>query len=198
MKGVKHTSAGQDAAWLEKILRRWRSTFFSMFLSFLSARKFKRRFYVVITFLSVTLVSLWSFILPFSFPFQVSSRAAIGVDLFIYELRFLTFQISRIQIEPSACISTFFFYYSFLLINNIVGALIGYLVARKIKIENRYFGLFTGSLLLVVVSFIFFIISLLSISGPIFWQYLSLGALGAFGITIFIIALKTIVRKKSK
>lgn len=166
-----------------------------MFLSFLSARKFKRRFYAIITFLSVTLVSLWSFNLPFSFPFQVSSRAAIGVDLFIYELRFLTFQISRIQIEPSAHIAIFFFYYSFLLINNIVGAFIGYLVARKIKIENRYLDLFTGSLLLVVVGFIFFIMSLLSISDLISWQCLSLVA---FGITIFIIALKTIVRKKNK
>jgi hypothetical protein len=150
---------------------------------------------MVITFLSVTLVSLWGFNWPFSFPFQVSCMAAIGVELFIFELRFLTFQISRIQVEPSAYISTFFFYYLFLLINNIVGALIGYLVARKIKIENRYFDLFTGGLLLVVVSFIFFVISLLSISDLISWPCLSFVALG---IIIFIIALKTIVRKKNK
>jgi len=110
---------------------------FSMFLSFFSARKFKRRLYAVITFLSVTLISLLSFILPFSFPFQVSSQAAIGVDLLIYELRFLTLQISRIQTEPSARISTFLFYYSLLLIINIAGALIGYLIAQKMKTENR-------------------------------------------------------------
>jgi hypothetical protein len=111
--------------------------FFSMFLSFLSAIRFKRRFYLVIAFLSVTLISLLSFNLPLSFPFQVSSQAAIGVDLLIYELRFLTFQISRNQTEPLARILAFLFYYSLLLIINTVGALIGYLIAQKMKTENR-------------------------------------------------------------
>ncbi len=169
-----------------------------MFLSFLSARKFKRRFYLVITFLSVTLVSLLSFNLPFSFPFEVYSHVAFSVDLFIFELKFLTFQISRIQIEPSAYVSTFLYYYSFLVASNIAGALIGYLVARKIKIENRYFDLFTSSLLFVVVGFIFFMFSLLSIHPtPNLRQCLSIGAVGTLGIIVFIIALKTIVRKKN-
>ncbi len=104
--------------------------------------------------LAVTLVSFWSFAFPFSFPFEVYSDVAFSVDLFIFELKFLTFQISRIQIESSAYVSTFLYYYSFFLVNNLAGALIGYLVARKIKIENRYFDLFTGSLLLVVAGFI--------------------------------------------
>ena len=105
-----------------------------MFLSFLLARKLGTRIYVLLVTILIIVVSLLSLGLPLSFPFYSYIYAAIGPGApgVICELYFLTFEINR-SMEINGML---FLHYSFFLLVNIVGAIIGYWIAKSTILER--------------------------------------------------------------
>ena len=127
----------------------------SMFMSFLLARKFRWRIYLILIAVMVALVSLFSVTvvclfplsrlfdpsrpLPLSFPFHVRILMPptwVGI-IYIYEIYFLTLKIGRFEIwywHRGQNMDLFLdflgnVYLSFLIIN-LVGAIFGYWISK--------------------------------------------------------------------
>jgi hypothetical protein len=129
----------------------------SMFISFLLARKFTSKKYVLLTTVFLALISLFSMglpsrfdysqysdvyklehPLPVSFPFHASIRYppmhARPPATIIYFVRFVTVEIA---IRPAPfTLGELYFYYSFFLLANIVGAIIGYWISKSTILER--------------------------------------------------------------
>jgi len=108
----------------------------SIFLSFLLARKLGARIYVLLVTIKIILVSLLSLSFPLSFPFYSYIYAAVGPGSPgpVYELYFLTLEIHR-SMETNGML---FLYYSFFLLVNIVGAVIGYWMSKSKKLTGIF------------------------------------------------------------
>ena len=129
----------------------------SMSLSFLLERKFGTRIYVQLMAILIIVVSLFStglpvfydgwdyelkYPLPLSFPFYASIKKVPGpVPLVvpypgIYILYFLTFEISRSVTPFYFFQGMFFLHYSFFLLVNVVGAIVGYWISKSKSLER--------------------------------------------------------------
>ena len=116
----------------------------SIFISFLLARRFSGKIYVPLIVVAMILISIssvgWITIinehrigvepqgtLPLSFPFNTIKIYVLG-SWPVYSLRFLEFQIIEVFPEHKWLLSSeqFLLIYTFFLLVNIVGILIGY------------------------------------------------------------------------
>ena len=124
----------------------------SMFSSFLLVRKFGSRIYVRLVTILIILVSLFSmglpvfnsgweyelkYPLPLSLPFYASIEWRGGFpELSLYLLYFLTFEINR-SVTPSYFFhGMLFLHYSFFLLVNVVGAVVGYWIGKSKRLEG--------------------------------------------------------------
>ena len=133
----------------------------SMLLSFLLAKKFTGKIYVLLMTIFLTLISLFSmglpslfryqdwgymevyelkYPLPLSFPFYASVQSSPywpvhGPPRSYYLLHFLTFEIVRGYV-PTYILEPLYLYYSFFLLVNIVGAIIGYWISKSTILER--------------------------------------------------------------
>ncbi len=138
----------------------------SILLSFLLARKFTGKIYVLLTTVFLALISLFSMGLPSHFPYRYSPTvwvydpksllyelksplplsfpfyASVQKGIFIgpvinyYLLHFLTFEFVRDYL-PST-LGVLYLYYSFFLLANIVGAIIGYWISKSTILERLF------------------------------------------------------------
>ena len=131
--------------------------FLSLFLSFVLARKFKGIIYVPLMIVVIVLVSLFSMglptstyspyyhpaydlgpLTPLSFPFYASIYDIwVGHQPdYYYRLNFLTFQIN--EAFAPVPFGTVCLHYSFFLLGNVVGAIVGYWVYKSRFLERLY------------------------------------------------------------
>lgn len=104
----------------------------SLFLSFLLARKFGSRIYILSVTILIIVIPLFSVGLPLSFPFYAFIWAGISApEACIYGLYFLTFEINRSVTTSYFFHRMFFIYYSFFLLVNVVGAILGYWISKS-------------------------------------------------------------------
>jgi len=132
----------------------------SMFISFILARKFTGKTYVSLMTVSLILVSLFSMglpsrfdyyqyagfdayklehPLPISFPFYVSLQPVVVTlprygPIGSYLLHFLTFDFVRDYVPFT--LGDLYLYYSFFLLVNLVGAILGYWISKTTFIEK--------------------------------------------------------------
>jgi len=139
----------------------WTVMLLSMFISFLLAKKFRWRTYLILIAVVVALVSLFSVTvvclfplsrlfdpyrpLPLSFPFHVRiymPLTFIGTS-YIYEVYFLTLKIGSIGIGYWTRLPNMDYFLDFLgkvyllfLIINLVGAILGYWISKTTFIDK--------------------------------------------------------------
>ena len=127
-------------------MRRRNIMLLSMFLSFHLVRKVSSRDYVQLTTILILVFSLFSMILPLSFPFYTLLKMTL-IPMRFYMLYFLTFKISEsvfwINLAgTSVFIQRYFLmfllYYLFFLSVNIVGAIIGYWIGKSAILERLF------------------------------------------------------------
>ena len=146
-------------------MRRWTRMLLSILLSFLLARKFTGKIYVLLTTVFLALISLFSMGLPSHFPYRYSPTVWVyDPKSLLYELKsplplsfpfYASIQYSPIRVFPPRIyyllhfltfefvrgyvpftLGELYLYYSFFLLVNLVGAIFGYWISKTAFIQK--------------------------------------------------------------